>query len=253
MPDVLLQRPSLPSPARALELALRERVALDDIHGQLFNIKQTIATVWLKESHTDEGINERELACRRAVLRQPPRGGADGAGASQPRATYTQSELVRYGINQARPVFESCIGEAQMNQFIAYIHEYKNHRPKGARARRARARRATRRTPHTAHLARIRCALRRHERARAAGGARRARRDFTGIARAGRWPVCAEPEPDRPLREAEAGAHEGRARARKAGKGRKACQRGRRQRGMRHDSGGRQAPPWRSVRRMNDN
>lgn len=145
-------------------------LSLDDIHGQLFHIKQTIATVWLKDSHTDEGLAERELAFRRALLHQVPRGGVDGEGAPQ-RVHFTQSELVRYGINQARPTFEMCIGETEMNLFLAYINDYnKSRRPTGTRTRAsAFAPRAARRVSCTP------IALRRHEPTRAAGRARRAR------------------------------------------------------------------------------
>jgi hypothetical protein len=68
------------------------------------------------------------------------------------------------------------VGEAEMNLFVKYIHDYnKTHRPPGARARaRARAARLrSPRAPHAAHLVRasvVRCAG-------ASGRARKAARD----------------------------------------------------------------------------
>lgn len=92
---------------------------------------------------------------------------------------FTQSELVRYAINQARPVFESCIGETEINLFLAYINDYnKSRRPAGTRARAREyvcARAPLRGTAHTARLARTHRVLRRHEPTREEGRARRAR------------------------------------------------------------------------------
>lgn len=49
---------------------------------------------------------------------------------------FTQSELVRYALNQVRPVFESCVGETEIYLFFAYTHDYNSsRRPAGTRAR----------------------------------------------------------------------------------------------------------------------
>ena len=130
---------------------------LDDILGQQFDIKTTIASVWLASSQTDEGLAERALAFRRALLHQVPRGGADGGGAQ--RVRFTQSELVRYAINQARPVFETCLGETEMNLFLADINDYnKSRRPTGTRARARALSCAAQLTRYVSRIPIVRCA-----------------------------------------------------------------------------------------------
>ena len=111
----------------------------NDIHSLAFHVKQTIAPVWLKDSHEKGAIDELVLSWRRKVLRLHSSRASADADTSRP-VSFTATELTRYALNQIRPIAElHSTSEANINLFIAHAIEYNELNPVGVRSPAARS------------------------------------------------------------------------------------------------------------------
>lgn len=91
----------------------------NDIHSLAFHVKQTIAPVWLKDSHEKGAIDGLVLSWRRNLLRLNSSRASADANTSRP-VSLTASELTRYALDQIRPIVEPhSTSEANINLFIS--------------------------------------------------------------------------------------------------------------------------------------